>query len=115
MVEIANNVPDGISNPLSGSTINDYVDALDWQCLGTPSKTIHLKNTHGANALKYKVFTYAHKDGNPYEEVSETVLAAGDTAQVLLSYGYAQVKVQVKSSVGGAHATYVLDYTGNKR
>ena len=115
MVEIANNVPDGISSPLTDTTTNDYVDALDWPCLGTPSKTIHLKNTDGANALKYKVLTYAHKDGNSYEEVAETSLAAGDTAQILLEYGYAQVKVQVKSSVGNAHATYELDYLGNKR
>jgi len=115
MVEIANNISDGISNPLTGITINDYADALDWPCLGIPSKNIHLSNTHGANALKYKVLTYAHKNGKSYEEVSETSLVAGDLAQIILEYGYAQVKVQVKSGVADAHATYELDYTGNKR
>ena len=115
MVEISNNVPDGLSNPLTGITTDDYADALDWPCLGVPSKNIYLLNTHGANALKYKVFTYAHKDSNPFEELPETSLPAGDLAQIILEYPYAQVKVIVKSSLGGAHATYEVDYTGNKR
>ena len=113
MVEIANNVPDGLSNSIIGTTVNDYVDALDWPCLGVPSKTIHLKNTDAANALKYKVLTYAHVDGSPYEEVAETVLAIGDIAQIILLYPYAAVKVQVKSSVTNVHATYQLDYNGD--
>ena len=114
MVEIANNVPDGLSEEETGATVNAYADALNWLCLGFTKKTIHLKNTHGANALKYKLLTYAYKDGNEYEEVAETVLAAGDTAQFVLNNVYAQVKVQVKSSVGGSPATFNLDYTGNR-
>lgn len=114
MVEIANNVPDGISDTLTGATVNAYAAALDWGCLGFTKKTIHLKNTHGANALKYKLLTYVYKDGNEYEEVSETVLAAGDIAQFVLNNVYAQVKLQVKSSVGGNHATFAVDFTGNR-
>ena len=114
MTEMANNVPDGLSNEATGSTVNAYADALNWPCLGFTKKVIHLKNTDGANALKYKLLTYAYKDGNEYEEVAETVLAAGDTAQFVLNNVYAQVKVRVKSSVGGSHATFVLDYTGNR-
>lgn len=114
MAEIANNVPDGISDSLIGTTVNDYADALDWPCLGLPSKAIHLKNTDGANALKYKVLTYAHAGGLPYEEIAETVLAFGDTKQIILEYAYAAVKVQVKSSVGDSHANYQLDYNGAK-
>ena len=115
MVDIVNNVPVGLSDSLNGTTTNDYVTILSWGCLGFGNKNIHLKNTDAANALKYKMLTYAHKDGNPYEEVAETSLAAGDLAQIILEYGYAQVKIQIKSSVGGAHATYEFDYTGNKR
>ena len=114
MIEIANNTPDGISNDESGETINAYVDALNWACLGFTRKTIHLKNTHVANALKYKLLTFSCKSGNEYEEVSETVLAAGDTAQFILNYVYAQVKVQVKSSVGGSPAAFLVDFTGNR-
>ena len=113
MVEIANNVPDGLSNSVTGTTVNAYADALDWPCLGVPSKTIHLKNTDAANALKYKLLTYAHASGLSYEEVVETTLAIGDIAQIVLLYPYATVKVQVKSSVTNDHATYQLDYNGD--
>ena len=113
MVEIANNVPDGLSNSIIGTTVNAYADALDWPCLGVPSKTIHLKNTDAANALKYKVLTYAHVDGSLYEEVAEAVLAIGDITQIILLYPYAAVKVQVKSSATNDHATSQLDYNGD--
>ena len=113
MAEVANNIPDGLSDEVSGATVNAYADALNWPCLGLTKKTIHLKNTHVANALKYKLLTYVYEDGNEYEEVAETVLAAGDTAQFVLHYAYAQVKIQVKSSVGDSHATFVVDFTGN--
>ena len=106
--------PVAFSNSLTGTTVNAYADALDWLCLGLLSKVIHLKNTDGANALKYKVLTYTHAGGLPYEEIAEVVLAVGDTKQIILEYAYAAIKVQVKSSVGGDHATYQLDYNGAK-
>ena len=112
-VEIANNVPDGLSNSATGETVNAYADALDWPCLGVHSKNIHLKNTHATRALKYKVLTYAHAGGLSYEEVAETSLAAEDTAQIILLYPYAAVKVQVKSSVTSTPATYQVDYDGD--
>ena len=114
MTEIANNVPDGLSDEITGATVNAYANALNWPCIGFTKKVIHLKNTDVANALKYKLLTYAYNGGNEYEEVAETVLVAGDTAQFVLNYVYAQVIVQVKSSVGGSHATFVLNYTGNR-
>jgi hypothetical protein len=114
MIEIANNVPDGISNSTTGTTVNAYADALDWPCLGFSNKTVHLKNTDGANALKYKLLSYAYKDGNVHEEVAETILVAGAVAQLTLTKALAQVKIQVKSSVGAAHATFQVDFTGNR-
>lgn len=115
MIEIANNVPAGLSNSLTGSTINDYANALKWPCLGFGNKNIVLKNTDGANSLKYKVLTYAHHDGGAYyEEVAETILGPDDEAQIILEYAYAKVVVEVKSSVGGAHADYQIDYAGGK-
>ena len=110
----AKNVIDGISNKLESATVDAYASALSWLCLGMGRKTIALKNEEVANALKYKVETYANVDGMPYEEVAETVLAAGDLAQIVLVYGYAKVEVSVKSSVGGSHAAYELSYVGNK-
>ena len=114
MVEIANNVPAGLSNSLTGSTINDYANALDWPCLGFGTKNIVLKNTDGANSLKYKVYTYAYDSGNYYEEIAETALGPDDKAQIILEYAYAKVVVKVKSSVGDAHADYQVDYVGSR-
>lgn len=96
----------------AGETNDSYSDALNWLCGLFTRKTLFLKNTHGTNDLKYKILTFAYKGGIEYVEVSETTLAAGDVAQVVLNYSYAQIKVQVKDSVSGTHATYRIDYTG---
>ena len=110
----AKNVIDGISDKLEGATINAYVSTLSWACLGIAKKTLMLKNTDSTNALKYKVSTYANDDGVAYEEVAETEITHGNSAQIILEYAYALVVVQVKSSVGAASADYELDYMGNK-
>lgn len=108
------NTIDGISDKIEGSTADDYASALSWACLGIAKKTLMLKNTDSANALKYKVLTYANKDGVAYEEVAETEITHGNSAQIILEYAYALVVVQVKSSVGAASADYELDYMGNR-
>jgi hypothetical protein len=92
----AKNTIAGISDKIEGATM------------------LMLKNTDGANALKYKVLTYANKDGVAYEEVAETEITSGNSAQVILEYAYALVVVQAKSSVGSASADYELDYIGNR-
>jgi len=104
-----------ITDKLTGTTANAYANALDWPCYGYQNKNITLKNTHGANALKYKVLTHAYLAGNECEEVAETILAAGKIAQIILQNEYAQVKVPVKSSGTDAHATYQLDYIGDPK
>jgi hypothetical protein len=35
-------------------------------------------------------------------------------SQIILEQAYASVVVMVKSSIGDAHATYQLDYVGNR-
>lgn len=97
-----------------GSTTLDYTDALDWKCDILTRKNILLKNTHETNDLKYQVLTYGFTDGLSYTEVPETTLSAGDTAQIILNYAYAQVIVQVKDATSGSVATYTIDYTGIK-
>lgn len=108
----AKNVIDGISDKLEGVTVDAYVTAFSWPCLGMARKTLMLTNTDAANALKYKVLTYANKDGTAYEEVAETEITHGNSAQIILEYAYALVTVEVKSSVGSTPATYELDYVG---
>jgi hypothetical protein len=114
MAEIANNVPDGLSDKIEDVTTDVYVSALSWPCLGIAKRTLMLKNTDSTNALKYKVLTYANNDGVSYEEVAETEITHGNSAQIILEYAYALVVIQVKSSVGAASADYELDYVGNK-
>ena len=113
-MDIAKNVMDGISDNVTGATVDAYATALEWFCLGTGKKTLIIANTDGANALKYKVTTYANKDGTGYEEVAETEITAGNLAQVLLEYAYAKVKVEIKSSVGSTPADYQIDFVGNR-
>lgn len=110
----AKNVIDGISDKITGATVDAYVIALSWSCLGMGMKTLVLENTDSTNALKYKVLTYANKDGVEYEEVAETEITHGNKAQVILEYAYALIVVQVKSSVGSTPADYELDWVGNK-
>jgi hypothetical protein len=103
-----------VGKTLTGTTTDSYTNALDWACHGFNNKTILLKNTHTSNSLKYKVLVYAYSGGIEYEEVSETTLAAGDIAKIVLNYAYDVVKVQVKSATAGSAATYQLDYIGNR-
>ena len=102
------------SGTSDGTTTSSYVDALDWKCDLLTRKNITLKNTHATNDLKYQVLTYAFVDGLSYTEVSETTLAAGDTAQVILNYSYSQIVVQVKDATSGSAATYTIDWIGIK-
>lgn len=102
------------SGSSDGSTTSDYANALDWKCDILTRKNILLKNTHATNDLKYQVLTYGFAGGLSYTEVAETTLSAGDTAQIILNYAYAQVIVQVKDDTSGSVATYTIDYTGIK-
>ena len=112
MVEIANNVPDGISNEVTDATINAYVTALSWYCLGFGRKTITIENTDAANSLKYRMFCYAHKDGIDHEEVAETILAIGDNDKITLENPWAVVILQVKYAALDSPADYAIDYNG---
>jgi len=103
-----------IKDTLTGTTTDSYADALNWNCEGFNNKTIMLKNTDDANSLDYKVLTYAYPGGVAYEEVSETTLAPGDVAKIVLNYAYGAVSVQVKSTTSGESASYQVDYVGNR-
>jgi len=95
-----------------GTTTNDYVNALDLDCIGMHRKTIILKNTHAANVLKYKLLISAFLHGGlQEEEVAETTLAGVTSAVFKYRQGYARMILQVKSSVTDTHATYTADYT----
>jgi len=96
----------------SGTTTSDYVDALNWLCLGYSYKNIVLKNTDDAESLKYKILTYAYRDGIEFEEVPETSLAKGNIAQITLQFPYDAVVVKVIDDSG--NASYRIDYAATK-
>jgi hypothetical protein len=112
MTEIANNVPAGLSDSLTGVTTASYADALLWSCLGFMFKTIIIKNTDSAKTMKYKVWSIAHKGGLEHAEVTETTLGTGAQAKHNFEHADAALRVEVKDGTG--HATYQLDYTGNR-
>lgn len=112
MVEIANNVTAGLSNSLTGVTTASYADALLWYCLGFAFKTIIIKNTDSAKTMKYKVWSIAHKDGLEHAEVTETTLGTGVQATHNFEHANGALRVEVEDGTG--HATYQLDYVGNK-
>jgi hypothetical protein len=112
MVEIANNVPDGLSDEVTGATVNAYASAISWPCLGFGRKTITIENTDAANTLKYKLLCYAYEGGTAHEEVAETTLAIGDDAKITLENPWAVIILQVKSAVPDSHADYAIDYNG---
>lgn len=97
----------GFQDSATGTTTDDYADALDWNCAGFGNKTIILANTHESNDLKYQVLVIAAANGQEAEEVAEATLAAGNKARIPLNNYYYEVKVQVKAA---AQATYQIDY-----
>jgi len=107
-------LPDGISNKVTGTTSDSYAEALSWTVYGLSGKTIAIKNTHSSNALKYKILTYIYPGGTSFTEVGETSLSAGSSVKHTIGYPCARVIVQVKSSTAGNAATYQIEYTGNR-
>ena len=94
----------------TGTTTASYADALNWRCFELSSKTILLKNNHGSNSLKYKLFGYAYEGGLDNELVAETILAAGKVAEFHYDRQWDRLVLQVMN--GNGQATYQLDYEG---
>lgn len=100
---------------MTGTTTNDYADALDWDSRGFNTKSITIKNTGDTNSLDYKLLVrYSDYDGgDDQEELSESTLDQGETALLHLNKAYSRIKLQVKSTVADQHTTYEIDYLGN--
>ncbi|MBA7702563.1 hypothetical protein ES703_111332 [subsurface metagenome] len=104
---------------VSGTTANAYADALDVDTRGVKSISMELANTDGANSLTWQLrCRYADHAAGTDEEIAEApgedVLTFGTKGLVTLLRGYSRIKVQVKSTVGDAHATYTLNYLINR-
>ena len=95
---------------LSGTTTGSYVSALDWATEELAAKTILLKNTDGANSLKYKLLGYAVDGGFSKELVAEHTLLAGEIAEFHYDRQWHRLVLQVINGSGAA--TYQVDYQG---
>jgi len=98
------------SGSSTGTTTASYVSALAWGTEELSKKTILLKNTDGANSLKYKLLGYAKEGGFSKELVAETTLLAGEIAEFHYDRQWHQLLLQVID--GSGHATYQVDYEG---
>lgn len=110
----AEGLPDAVSDSVTGTTTNSYVSCVSWVCWGFTWKTLTIKNTHATNSLLFKVLKYTYPDGNESIELADAPLDAGDTATVIINDAFAEIIVQVKSEVSDTHATYQVDYLGEK-
>ncbi len=93
----------------TGTTTNDYVAGLTTDI--AEKWTLVIKNTHGANALKYKIHILPNRDvATDYDEyVPEQTLAAGGiTALEIGEILVDNVLVYVKAASGGSQATYSI-------
>ena len=102
---------------VTGTTVNAYANALEWDCYAFDKNTLIISNTDGANALKLKAIVLADANGTQYPlelaaGITERVLAAGGRQIVKLCYPYYAVYIAVKSNVADSHATYQVDYIG---
>jgi len=104
--------PYNIEGHVQGTTANAYANALDLDVRGMRQKTIILVETGASNGLTYKVLGSAFYSGGQEDNVvEETALSASGKALIKLSQAYARLKLQVKSTVEGSHATYTAEYT----
>ena len=95
----------------SGTTADAYAAAATIDMRAHNQLKLLLANTDAANSLDYKVVCYAkHGGALSVDEVTETAAAAGAVAEVTLTEKWAQVVVQVKSTVAGTPATYAYEY-----
>ena len=111
---VAEGLPDAVSDSKTGTTTNAYSEALSWVCWGFTWKTLTIKNTHATASLLFKVLKYTYPGGNETVELVDAPLDADDTATIIINDAFAEIVVQVKSEVTDTHATYQVDYLGEK-
>lgn len=112
--KIRSHVAAGISGSSSGTTVDAYVAGLSLDCLGYLSKRVLIKNTGGANSLKFKVISHYSEGGVDVTEKSETVLAFGASwaSTTELEHACNDIEVDVAANVGSSQTTYTIEYTG---
>jgi len=98
---------------VSGTTTDMFVVVLDWDTRGLVNKSIFIKNTGDANAMRVKVSRYANYNGDIEYIEDERELLAGELIDYQLNAASARIKVSVKSSSAGNSTTYDIEAIGN--
>ena len=94
-----------------GTTADAYAAAATIDMRAHNQLKLLLANTDATNSLDYKVTCYAkHGGALSVDEVTETAAAAGVVAELTLTEKWAQVVIQVKSTVASTPATYAYEY-----
>jgi len=111
-----NGISERIENSVSGATVNAWADAMDLDYRGVMTGAFVVENTDGANSLDYQVLEErANYAGGTDEELQASfTLAFGEKGLVALQEAHSRIKIQVKSTVGGSHADYTVEYLINK-
>lgn len=100
--------------PVTGTTTNDYVDAIEIDTRLLDETIITVANTASVNDLTYSVLVYNdYATGIGHETISG-VVAISDSDQVILRR-HSKVKIQIKSSIGGNHTTYQVDIIAGRK
>ena len=73
-------------------------------------KSVSVKNTDGANGLKFIITAYFDKNEDTYDVLkSEFTLAFGALYNYVLNFDQIDhIKVELKDDVAGTHATYLV-------
>jgi hypothetical protein len=114
--------PGGIADTVpEGDTTDAYVTILDWVCLGYGKKTVLVENTGDTNDCTIKAFVRAYPGGIQYPEILyytddvaeyERQLTPGDMQRLRFNNAYAEIEVQIKSTVAESATTYRIDWNG---
>jgi hypothetical protein len=111
----------GLTEYATGTTGNAYASVLKWPCIGIGKKTIVVENT-GSESMTLRVYSRAYPGGidlpaaiyndEAGDPVYTRALEAGDIQPLRFNNAYAELEVQLKSTVEETPTTYQVDYNG---
>lgn len=102
-----------VITPVTGTTTNSYVDAIDIDTRWLGETIITIANTAAVNELDYQVLVYNDYGSGTAHTTTTNTIAVSDSDQVILNR-HARIKIQVKSTLSDNHTTYQIDAIGGR-
>tara|TARA_Y100000310_G_C20552636_1_gene748899 strand:- start:466 stop:822 length:357 start_codon:yes stop_codon:yes gene_type:complete len=100
-----------VKETTTGTTTDAYVAVQETDVAAFRTTIHYVKNTGGANGLKYKI--EGTIDGSNYEELkTETTLASGVDYFETDTDAWDSIKISVKAAVGASQTTYSVTVKG---